>query len=343
MKQIFLLLPGILFFNLISAAQEYNTPVEYMAVISKQQENISKKYMSYASASAHGKNAKKVESLRLKLIDEVQEARMNIAGLPAFKGDKALRDTSVGFMKLYFNILNEDYSKIINMEEIAEQSYDAMEAYMMAQEMVEQKLEEGNEKMKLASEKFAARNNVTLIENKSGLDVLMKQFHEVNSYHKGIYLIFFKPYKQEAYMMEAVEKNNITGIEQNRNSLLKYAKEGLEKLAVEKPFQGDNSLLNSCKAVLSFYIMEAGEKMNTVSDYYLTKERFESIKKEYEKKSIHSKDDVNAFNKSVQDINAASQAYNSTNQTLNKQRDEVLNEWNRSVNTFFDKHTPEYN
>ena len=64
---------------------------------------------------------------------------MNISGLPAFNGDKEYRDTAVSFMKLYYNVLNEDYAKIINLEEISEQSYDDMEAYMMAQEKVERK------------------------------------------------------------------------------------------------------------------------------------------------------------------------------------------------------------
>ncbi len=46
--------------------------------ISKQQNNISKKFMSYASASAHGKRARKVENLRNAVMNEVQEVKMNI-------------------------------------------------------------------------------------------------------------------------------------------------------------------------------------------------------------------------------------------------------------------------
>jgi hypothetical protein len=143
-------------------------------------------------------------------------------------------------------------------------------------------------------------------------------------------------------MMEAVEKANITGIEQNRSSLLKYAQEGLEKLAAVKAFNGDNSLVNSCKTVLNFYVMEAGQKMASISDFFLTNERFTAIKKEFEKKSSPSKDEVAAYNKSIKDINAASQTYNSTNQALNKQRNEVMNDWNKTVNAFFDEHTPRY-
>ncbi|MDB5202709.1 MAG: hypothetical protein JWQ27_2118 [Ferruginibacter sp.] len=323
------------------AAQNLENPVEYMNFISKQQENISKKFMSYTSAAAHGKRAKKVESLRSKLLDEVQESRMNISGMGSFKGDKEYRDTAVNFMKLYFNVLNEDYSKIINMEEIAEQSYDGMEAYMLAQEMVDRKLEEGNTRMKEASARFAAKNNVNLVDGKSELGDMMKQVSLMNKHYHDVYLIFFKPFKQEAYLMEAIEKGNITGIEQNKSSLLKYAQDGLEKLKDLKGFQGDMSIVNTAKAMLNFYIKEV-EKSNSVSDYFLTKERFESIKKEYEKKGSPAKADVDAYNKAVGDINKASQAYNNNNQLLNQLRKDALENWNNSVNAFLDNHTPHY-
>ena len=342
MKKLLFVIFGSFILHFCAAAQDYNVPVEYMNEISKQRENISKKFMAYVSASAHGKRAKKVEALRAKLLDEVQEAKMNINGLPSFKGDKSYRDSTVNFLKLYYNVLNEDYSKIINMEEIAEQSYDAMEAYMMAQEMVNKKLEEGNEKMHLATEAFAAKNNITLTKDESELGEKMKQVHEVNKYHTALYLIFFKPYKQEVYLIEAVSKNNITGIEQNKSSLLRYAQEGLEKLKTIKSFEGDNNLLSACKVVLNFYVKEVNEKMNTVSEFYLTKERFETIKKEFEKKSNPSKAEVDGYNKAVKDINTASDAFNNTNQSLNKERTDVLNDWNKAVNAFFDEHTPRY-
>jgi predicted DNA-binding protein len=272
----------------------------------------------------------------------VQEAKMNISGLPSFKGDKGYRDSTVNFMKLYYNVLNEDYSKIVNMEEIAEQSYDDMEAYMMAQELVNKKLDEGNDKMHLATETFAAKNNITLTKDNSELGEKMKQVHEVNTYHTALYLIFFKAYKQEGYLVEAVSKNNITGIEQNKSSLLRYAQEGLEKLKSIKPFQGDNSLQSACKTVMNFYVKEVNEKMNTVSDFYLVKERFAAIKKEFEKKSSPSQAEVDAYNKSVKDINTASNAFNNTSQSLNSERDDVMKEWNKAVKAFFDEHTPSY-
>jgi hypothetical protein len=338
-------LSSILFFLSICTfgfAQNFDSPGEYMGFISKQQENISKKYMSYTSASAHGKREKKVEALRNKLINEVEESRMNISGMPSFKNDKSYRDTAVNFMKLYYKVLNEDYSKIVNMEEIAEQSYDAMEAYLLLQEKVDEKLKEGNERMKAAQASFASKNNINLINSESELGDKLEQVHLLNVYYHQVYLLFFKPYKQEAYLMDAVEKGNITGIEQNKNALLKYAQEGLEKLNGIKAFQGDNSILMTCKGMLNFYVKEVNDKMGAISDFFLTKERFAAIKKEFDKKSSPTKQEVDTYNKGVGDINKASEAYNKNNQTLNQQRTEALNNWNSAVKNFFDEHTPRY-
>lgn len=332
----------VLFLGCTSAfSQNFDNPVEYMDFIGKQQENISKKYMSYTSASAHGKRAKKVESLRNKLLNEVQEARMNISGMPSCKGDKEYRDTAVNFMKLYYNVLNDDYAKVIDLEEIAEQSYDDMEAYLMAQEKIDEKLEEGNKRFSDAAAKFATSNNIRLIKDESELGSMLKQVAAMHNYYHDVYLIFFRPYKQETYLSEAIAKGNITAIEQNKNSLLKYAQEGLEKLNGMKGFQGDNSVVLACKGILNFYVKEA-EKIDKVSEYFLTKERFEATKKEFDKKGNSSKAEVDAYNKAVNDINSASEAYNNNNQYLNQSRKEYLDAWNRAVTDFFDTHTPRY-
>lgn len=328
-------------FSTILLAQDFDSPGKYMEVISKQQENVSKRYMSYTSASAHGKREKKVENLRSKLMDEIQESRMNISSLPSYKGDKNYRDTAVNFMKFYYNVMNDDYSKIINMEEIAEQSYDEMEAYLLLEEKIQEKLAEANKKLSDAQKIFAQKNNINLLEDKSELGQMMEEVGGSNKHYHEVYLIFFKPFIQEKNMVAALGKENLTAMEQSRSAMLKYAQEGIVKLAAIKGYKGDNSLIANCKNMLNFYIKES-EKVIAVNDYFLTKERFEGIKKEMDKKSSKSKEDVEAFNKAVNDINKASQTYNVNNKNMNEQRNENLNNWNNSVKSFFDEHTPRY-
>ncbi|RYD73908.1 MAG: hypothetical protein EOP53_19260, partial [Sphingobacteriales bacterium] len=263
-----------------SFAQNFDNPGEYMSFIGKQHENISKKYMAYASASAHGKKARKVENIRQKLLNEVQEARMNISSMPSYKGDKSYRDTSVSFMKLYYNILNDDYNKVLNLEEIAENSYDEMEALLNVKEAIDQKLEDGNNRTKESQKTFAKAYNVNLVEGEAtALSEKLKKVHELNKYYNEVYLVFFKPYVQEQSLVEAMGKNNITGIEQSKNALKKYAEEGMEKLKTIKSFEGDNSVTSACKSLLQFYIKES-DAASAGSDMTLAKENFDKMKKD---------------------------------------------------------------
>ncbi len=323
-------------------AQNFEDPGAYMDYIGKQHENISKKYMAYASASAHGKKARKVENIRQKLLNEVQEARMNISGMPTYKGDKSYRDTSVSFMKLYFNILNDDYTKVLNIEEIAENSYDEMEVLLNIKDAIDQKMEEGNKRIKEAQAAFAKAHNVNLIEGEgNALSEKLRKVRDLNKYYNEVYLIFFKPYVQEQTLVEAISKNNVTGVEQSKNALRKYSEDGMEKLKTIKSFEGDNSVTGACKSLLQFYINECGATA-TISEFTIANENFEKIKKEFEKNRNPSKADVDTYNNAVKDINNKSQKYNQTLNDLNKQRSESLNTWNKTINQFFDEHTPKY-
>ncbi len=322
-------------------AQNFDIAGEYMSFISKQQQNISKKFMSYASASGRGKKARKVENLRQKLLNEVQEARMNINGMPSYKGDKAYRDSAVSFMKLYYNVLNEDYAKIINMEDVAEQSYDEMEAYMLAKELVDKKLENGNTTMQMQQKTFAASYNINLVDGTSSLSEMVKLVHNINLHYKEVFLLFFKPYIQESNLTKAISQNNVTAIEQSKVAMIQYAKEGLEKVKKIKGYEGDMSLINALKAVLQFYVKE-GNKVNAVHDYMLAKEKFELLKKENDKKGNRTQKDVDDYNAGVAEINKAAATFNKTMNELNAERTESLNIWNKAVDNFYAEYTPKY-
>lgn len=326
-----------------TTAQNFDDAVEYMGFIGKQHQTIAKRFLAYNSASSHGKKAKKVEGLKNKLLDEIQESRMNISGMPSFKSDKSYRDSAVAFMKLYYNALNEDYSKIVNMEEIAEQSYDLMEAYLMAKEMVDKKMDDASAALSEAEKKFAAAHNINLVSGKDEIGDMMKQVNETGNYYHPIYLIFFKSYKQEAYLMDAIEKRNINGIEQNKNALLQNAQDGIAKLEKLSAFKGDNSLITNCRRLLEFYVKEASEKIPAITDYLLKQEAFEKMKKEFEKRSEPTKAEVDTFNKTVKEVNSGIKSFNDTNNNLYQSRGQLLNNWNSAVDGFFDNHMPTYN
>ena len=55
------------------------------------------------------------------------------------------------YIKFCYNVFNDDYAKIVNLEDIAEQSYDEMQAYLLLQEKTNEKINEANDKMSDAS------------------------------------------------------------------------------------------------------------------------------------------------------------------------------------------------
>ncbi len=322
-------------------AQSYENAGEYMDYITQANEKLTATYLSYLSAVAHNKSARKQEKRREEVLNAITETRYSIQGMLPWKGDKSYRDTTVAYLKILNSVFNEDYSKIVNMEEIAEQSYDAMEAYMLAQEKAGDKLEDASHRLNETTKAFAKKNDINLVEGETEISKKSKIASEVNKHYNEVYLIFFKPFKQEAYLMDALEKGNLIAIEQNNNALEKMANDGQEKLKTIKVYNKDASIKQACNQALAFYESEA-KRSKKMTDYFLKKESFESLKKNFDAKRQNNltQKDVNEYNNAVNDMNAALNDYNNLNQQLNKERTSILNNWNKNVSRFFDQYMP---
>jgi hypothetical protein len=323
-------------------AQSLDNPVDYMTAITSAQEDMNKKYMAYLSASAHGKRLKKVEKLRQQALESISESQSKVTGLPAFKGDQSLRQSTIKHIQFCYKIFNDDYANIVNMEEIAEQSFDEMQAYLLLKEKTKEKLKDANNTYEKAYNSFAAKNNVTLIDSKSELSEKMEKAGLLNQYHDKVFLLFFKCNWQDNKLVEALNNKKVTDIEQGRNALLQYANEGLTALTAIKPFDGDASLLAACKQALLFYKKTAETEVPKLTDFYLKEENFNKMKKALEAKSEsdRTKQDVDAYNKGVKEINTAVNMYNQTNGSLNTSRTNMINTWNDTEKSFIDTHMP---
>ncbi len=321
-------------------AQSFENAGDYLGYINKSKEELTATYLSYMSAVAHNR-ARKVEKRRMDLLNTITETRYKIQGMPAWKGDKSFRDSSVAYIKLLNNVFNEDYAKIVNMEEIAEQSYDLMEAYMLAQEKVQEKLHEASERQNDFQKKFAAANNINLITVENELDRKGKEVNALMKHYDEVYLVFFKPYKQEMYLIDAVNRKNVVAIEENINSLKKFAEEGLKKLQGLKGYNNDPSILVSCRDALQFYKNEAGQAQ-VITDFVLKEENFTKAKKAFYSKPAakRTKTEIDDYNKAVNDFNDAVNNYNKVNKQTNKDRQKVLDSWNNSVKKYLDDYMP---
>ncbi len=330
--------------GVFAKAQNLNmdNPGDYMTAIAKAHGDMDSKYMQYMSAAAHGRRARKVEKLRQQVIDNITQSRYNTMAIPKFKGDNSLKQGTIDYIQLCYHVFNEDYKKIIDVEELTEQSVDEMQAYILLQEKVSEKLHEASTNLDKITKDFATKYNVNLIEEQSPLGKKMEIAGRLNKYINNVYLAFFKCNWEDNQITTAINNKKINNLEQSRNALARYADEGLLALDTLKNFDGNPSLANACREALQFYKNLAEKDIPQQTDFFLKQEEFEKTKKSYESNSSHSKDDVNNYNKAVKDFNAAVNAYNQTNNRMNKARTEALNNWQDAEKKFADELMPHY-
>jgi hypothetical protein len=341
MRYIFTL--AALFFTLNLHAQSTTNPGEYMDYFSSEYHQIQKDMWDYTRSVSHGKSARKVEKRRSELIQTTSSAKNKAKRAKAFNDNTSYRDSVVRYFEIIEIILKEDYAKIVDMEAIAEQSYDAMEAYMMARDLASDKMVEAGEMINREHKAFAESNGVTIIEGEdTKLDQKMEIAGKVYDHYNEIYLIFFKSYKQELYLMDAIGRQDISAIEQNRNALLSTVEEGMEKLDDVTLYEGDKSMITATRNLLKFYKNEAEKDVDIVLEYFEANENFAKVKEAFEaiKEKNRTQADVDTFNDAVNNVNNAVNAYNSANEAANEERNNQIDNWNKVAEKFTSKHVP---
>jgi hypothetical protein len=345
MRHYFYFLLFTFYFFSRSHAQVIENAGDYMTAMSNAQVEMNQKYMAYISASAHSRRTRKIEKLRTQALESINNAKYKTSDLPKYKGDNSLRQASIDYIQFCYRIFNEDYSKIVNMEEIAEQSVDQMQAFLLLEEKTSEKLQEANDNMAKAEKEFAKKYNVNLVDSKSDLTEKMGTAGKVNSYTDKLYIIFFKCNWEDGQLFNALNAHKLNDAEQARNSLIGFSKEGLDALQVDslRTFQGSPSLAVACREALQFYGSMAKNDIPKLTDYYLKQENFDKIKKSMEAKgSNRTQQDVDQYNKAVKDINASVNSFNQLNQTLNSRRQEEVQNWENSEKAFRDELIPYY-
>lgn len=330
-------------FSSVKAQNISENPVDYLTAVGNIQTEMNAKYMAYISAVAHGRRARKIEKMRGQTLEAITNSRYKTIELPLFKKDNTLRQSSIEYIQLCYSVFNEDYAKIVNMEEIAEQSFDQMQAYILLQEKTSEKLKQASDKMQQASKDFAAKNNITLVDKQSELGDKMEVAGELNHYMNRIFLVFFKCNWQDNELIKAINSKKVTDIEQARSSIIRYATEGLQALDTIKNFKGDGSLAMACRQALQFYKKTAETDIPKITDFFLLEENFSKLKKTLDAKGQNrTKEDVDAFNKAVKEFNTGVNNYNQLNNNLNNNRNRVLENWQSAEKGFADAHMPYY-
>lgn len=341
MKTLFAALLSVLISG-FSFAQSTTNPGEYMDYFSVEYLKIQEQMWDYTKAVSHGRSARKVDKTRTELITSAQAALKKAKSAKEYQGNSSYRDSVVRFLTIVDIVLREDYAKIVDMEAVAEQSYDAMEAYMLARELANDKVKAAGDMIDREHRAFAAANGVTIIESEGKLNDKIDVANKVYDHYNAVYLIFFKSFKQEAYLLDAMGRNDIAAIEQNRNALTASVEEGLQKLDTVTKYEGDPAMITATRQLLNFYKTEAESNVQTALDYLEANETFQKTKQAFDqiKEKNRTQQDVDQYNNAVNALNKAVEKFNKTNDESNAKRSELIDNWNKTAEKFTDRHVP---
>lgn len=335
----------LLFFTTINLmAQEFKSPVDYLSYLGKEQQAIARSTWKYTSAVAHSTSARRIDATRKQLVKSIQTSSKKIEALKnGYKGDVEFRDKVLSYLYFAEKNINEEYSKIIDMQDVAQQSYDYMEAYIMTRDLVNKKLDEELEKVKLAQNQFADKYHIQLSSEESELGKKIKLSNEVFDYHSVLYLIFFKVNITDVNLSNAIVKKDLAAIEQNASALSKYSNEGLDKIKTISAYNKDASLLNEVKNALLFYKQTADEFTPKVVSYLMFYDKFENAKKTMEAKSEsdRTKEEVENYNTMVKQVNKEIANFNKITNANSQEKANIINGWNAAADAFIAKHVPQ--
>jgi len=326
----------------LTTAQNFKKANEYLSFIGEENQKISKSSWNYTKSVAHSKSPRKIEGDRKRLLKSIERAMQKIKNATPFEGEDAYQKTVLDYMDLRMSILKNDYAKIVDMKEVAEQSYDFMEAYILAQKLADERMQEAQETYENAQKDYAARNNIRLIESETDLGRKMKISNEVFEHKNEVYLVFFKSNIQERFMLNALASNDISAIQQNANALQTFAEEGIQALDTITLYKDDTSVIKATKIALEFYLNETKNEIPKMLEFFLLNEKFTAIKNAIDKKAQkdRTKKDIDQYNAMANEMNKAVVDFNKANEQLNKERTKIINQWNEASAKFLSRHIP---
>ena len=332
----------VLFF--VSTTTSFSqTAVEYLNSMTAEFGTIRNGYFDYINQVAHGKSAKKAEAKRQEVLTILKTSKTKISKVKAYNGKTTLRDSLISYLNLSYNVMANDYAKIMDMEAIAEQSYDLMEAYVTAQEIANQKINKGSEMVSAQVNAFAAENNITMAAStEDSKDKILKIANSVMKFQSNLNLLLFRRSFQEQQMIQALSAGNISLVQQSRTALIQTSKDGLKSLDTIPSYKGDGTLEVALRNLLNFYQDEANNQIQSQLDFFLAKENFEKIKKVIDSKGkgTVTKEEADQYNAALAKYNGSINTYNTKNTELNTKRTKLINEWNAASNAFLDKQIP---
>ena len=333
----------ILLFLLLFPASGFSqsdNPLEYMEEINDAYKPVLNRQFDFARSLAQGEPPESVERQRRMLLKEIVDAKNEIRSMPRYKGNGILRDSTVSFLDITYNLVNEDYARIVSLESVAEQGYQQMEAFLQTQQEAYSRTSQAARGLKKAEEQFAKQFGVSLVDSDDKFARRLEELNRTFKYYNKVYLSFFRAYQQELTLFNAIENQSLDEMKTERRKLQVVAAEGLEKLNRMGSYNGDKSLRTAAQQNLKFYQQEATTRVEGIISYYTDLDELHTLKKQLDKPGLNAEQRralTGRYNDQVKQVNQRTPELNELNSSLNLERARQLDQWNKVSESFLQK------
>ena len=312
--------------------------IRYLSMVDANIRTVQAANLEYILAASNGK-PEIAEQERQELIQTLALAHEQLASLPSFDGSTKLRDSAMSFLRISHALIIEDYGRVISLEPVAERSFDAMEAYIGARAAAQSRLKGAGAMVEHEYLLFARRHGFDIKPSTDALSSSITNASKAYAHYNAVYDVFFRNYKQESYLLDAISLGHISAIDQNLAALERSATTGLGELRDINPF-GDDRLVAACRNLLSFYRNEATGALAGSASFFIDKDDLErrtqiltaAREGETEKAALQKHEEASA------EFRKRNDSFSKTNSALAQKRDGLVQNFQKEADLFMKKY-----
>ncbi|MDH5397706.1 MAG: hypothetical protein OEX02_06155 [Cyclobacteriaceae bacterium] len=275
----------------VAFTQDFSDPVEYNNFIIEQQSELIEKSLEYIALSVHSEDYIAIENKRLEFTGHVRESLTKIRKMPSFNGNSRLKNETIDAFRVYLETYETDLLEVLALKKKYKDSYEALEAYFRAEDQVEEKLMKAINKLGVAQENFAKKNELKITKTgHSSLDERVEFINELSNYSRSVFLEYFKVSKEFNDMVKILHERKGKLLDKKRIEVIETGNEALANLKRIKPFNNDREYRDQTVNIIEYF-------------QSLCKKEFGRIARLYEKETLTQKE-ADYINKVFSDYNA---------------------------------------
>lgn len=286
-----------------------------------------------------GQSDAEIEKKRQELTKTIATQRRIVKSSPNFENDSTLRLQVYYWLTIAKKIVQSDYIYLMQLKSKAQNSPEDMKVYLDFKGNLSYKLQKTTQDVDRVAQNFASKNALRIIDDYSKLGQKIKTANEAFGHYDKVYYEFFKSYYAEKEFNTALNSKNALSIKKARRELNIQADKSLLQLNQLASFNGDYSLVEGAKKIVSSYKNTSNGFGTHVEDFYQLQHQFDSVKRAVVGKdpSQRTNEDIMAYNNTVKAYNAKVPEFKAASQSHNVNRRNAINQWNETVNQFIKK------